>query len=191
LQAISLKKINPWLIFISVLHALILLGLGKQAHFVGETTPNILPTSISVKINQPQVIQPPIEMSKASNKKNLTKKENEALSNEKKPTPPPSQSTVSTIQNAYLAGLRNLIEQNKYYPLKSKRLRQQGDVTVGFTLKKDGQIEAVKLIKSAGYPGLDQAALDAILKIGHYQPIPNELNTAKLDITQSIKFELN
>ncbi|MDX7992177.1 energy transducer TonB [Xenorhabdus littoralis] len=68
----------------------------------------------------------------------------------------------SSEMNNYNARLRQEIERHKVYPRKAKRMKQQGTVTVNFTLLNDGTLAAARVVNSSGSSTLDNAALDAI-----------------------------
>ena len=49
-----------------------------------------------------------------------------------------------------------------------------GDLRIRFTIKKNGQLGAVQVIRTSGYKSLDEAALNALKDCGPYWPLPNE-----------------
>ncbi|MDN2710883.1 energy transducer TonB [Janthinobacterium sp. SUN118] len=50
------------------------------------------------------------------------------------------------------------------WPLEAKRHGAQGRVTLRFTVEADGKVSKAAVIRSSGYPALDQAARDALAK---------------------------
>ncbi|WP_332862562.1 energy transducer TonB [Janthinobacterium svalbardensis] len=50
------------------------------------------------------------------------------------------------------------------WPLGEKRRGAQGRVTLHFTVEADGQVSKAAVIRSSGYPALDEAARDALAK---------------------------
>ena len=50
------------------------------------------------------------------------------------------------------------------WPPGEKRRGAQGRVTLHFTVEADGKVSAAAVIRSSGYPALDQAARDALAK---------------------------
>jgi TonB family protein len=48
------------------------------------------------------------------------------------------------------------------YPFEARQRHEQGNVFIGLTVGRSGRPENIKLLKSSGYPILDQAALRAI-----------------------------
>ncbi|MBI3399476.1 MAG: energy transducer TonB [Deltaproteobacteria bacterium] len=63
---------------------------------------------------------------------------------------------------SYLEGMKAKIYHEWAYPYPAAREGQSGRLFVRFTILKDGTLEEVALIKSSGYPMLDDAALSAI-----------------------------
>jgi TonB family protein len=50
------------------------------------------------------------------------------------------------------------------WPLDEKRRGAQGRVTLHFTVEADGKVSKAAVIRSSGYPALDEAARDALAK---------------------------
>lgn len=50
------------------------------------------------------------------------------------------------------------------WPLNAKRHGAQGRVTLHFTVEADGKVSKAAVIRSSGYPALDEAARDALAK---------------------------
>lgn len=92
----------------------------------------------------------------------------------------------SEVDN-YSARLRQEIERHKRYPRKAKRMKQQGIVTVSFTLLSDGTLTAAKVVNSSGNNILDNAALDAINNANSVGPIPAGI---KPDVVLTLDFTL-
>ena len=68
----------------------------------------------------------------------------------------------------YSSGLRRAIERNK-----PRNARSRGTVVVGFRVEANGAFSNIHLAQSSGNEGLDQAALSAVSRTGHYQPPPS------------------
>lgn len=92
------------------------------------------------------------------------------------------------ILSKYKAELRARIDQNKSYPVMSKRLGQTGTVVVAFTLLEDGNIINVRLDTPSRYERLNVSALDAVKKVERFKPIPKEFGENKMDIKVPVKF---
>lgn len=65
--------------------------------------------------------------------------------------------------------LRNAIMKNIIYPEKARRMGWEGKVVLSFVINETGSIKDVKILKSSGYPVLDEAAMEAIFKINQFQ----------------------
>jgi protein TonB len=100
-------------------------------------------------------------------------------------------STGQTKVNAleiYKAELRAMIDRNKYYPVISKRLGQTGTVVVAFTLLEDGNIIDVRIDRPSRFDRLNSSALDAVMKVERFKPLPKELGEARMDVKVPVTF---
>lgn len=88
------------------------------------------------------------------------------------------------IKNDYLLKLREKIENNKIYPTKAKKLKQQGNVIVSFEITKSGYIKKVSLKDACPYSRLNSAAIKLLKDISRFEPIPKELekNTWAIEV---------
>lgn len=89
--------------------------------------------------------------------------------------PAPDHGLIASLEDAYRAALRQAIEANKFYPKRASRLRREGSVIVDFTVDRDGRIHDVRVHRSSGTQMLDQAAVEAVKRLGRFQPIPPEI----------------
>ena len=88
------------------------------------------------------------------------------------PLADPSQATIPTrapLTSSSLSPGRPVHECGAFYPLKSVRLNQEGDVTVRFTIATDGSVKNVAIEKSSGHDELDQAATQCVAQ-WRYKP---------------------
>jgi protein TonB len=88
----------------------------------------------------------------------------------------------------YKAELRAMIDSNKYYPVISKRLGQTGTVVVAFTLLEDGNIIDVRIDRPSRFDRLNSSALDAVMKVERFKPLPKELGEARMDVKVPVTF---
>lgn len=95
-----------------------------------------------------------------------------------------------SIRNEYLLKLRKRIEQNKVYPKRAKRLRQEGKVLVSFLIQKNGKIQNISLKGKSSYKRLDKAALELLKKIARFDPIPKELGKDSWAIEVPINYSI-
>ncbi len=107
-----------------------------------------------------------------------------------------AESSLSSLARADLKGLyhaelRAKIEENKFYPLMSRRLGQTGVVVVAFTLLEDGNIMDLRIETPSAYEALNKGALEAVKKVKRFRPIPVELGSKQMEIRVPIKFSTN
>ncbi|MES9823479.1 MAG: energy transducer TonB [Candidatus Thiodiazotropha endolucinida] len=112
-----------------------------------------------------------------------------------KQTPLPVAPAIDTglirrLEEEYKAALRKAIENNKGYPRRAVRLRQEGEVLVGFTVHRDGVIRALRIVESSGSKLLDTAARRAVEKISGRLPFPEEFKRNQWEFTIPINYGL-
>ena len=90
----------------------------------------------------------------------------------------------------YIARVRTRIERRKYYPASSRRMKEEGTVTVSFQLTPTGNLVTLSVDSSSGFPDLDDAALDAVRNASPYPPFPDALKATRLALRVPITFEL-
>jgi len=95
------------------------------------------------------------------------------------------------LEDDYKAALRRAIEDHKRYPRQAVRLRREGEVVVGFTLRRDGVVEALRIVAGSGSRLLDKAALAAVEKISGRLPFPEALQRRQWDFTLPISYSLH
>lgn len=72
----------------------------------------------------------------------------------------------------YLQTLHRRISKHSSYPLQARRLGMEGTVTVGLTVRCDGQLAQVELIQSAPFTDLNMAAFETVKKVTPLPPPP-------------------
>jgi periplasmic protein TonB len=102
----------------------------------------------------------------------------------------PEATSSGNMRDLYMQEIRSKIEANKFYPTVSRRMGQTGIVVVAFTLLKDGSIMDLHVHKSSQFERLDASAMEAVKKVGRFNPIPHEVGETQLDITVPLKFYL-
>ena len=75
---------------------------------------------------------------------------------------------------AYLSRLKERIESIWIYPPDAVTKGLYGDLIIKFTIKKNGRLGAVELVRTSGYKNLDDAALRALRDAEPFWPLPNE-----------------
>ncbi len=117
-----------------------------------------------------------------------------AVAGEETRQPAPAESVISEALSAaesdYEKHVRARIEANKFYPRRAKRLRREGTVGVDFSIHADGTYSRVSVGESSGTGMLDDAALEAVNKVGQFRPIPKIINRDSWEFRVVLVFEL-
>ena len=191
-----MKRFSTHLIIILSLHLALVLGWGWVRIQDTQVQRQGLKVRVSTQIAVAQSSSAPVALQTTPQKKDKTSKiapvENAATetSSITSETSGISGTEAATIKDVYIAEIRSKIEANKSYPLVSRRMGQTGIVIVAFTLLKDGSIMDLHVHKSSQFERLDASAVDAVRKVGRFNPIPHELRESQLDITVPVKFYL-
>ncbi len=90
----------------------------------------------------------------------------------------------------YFSSLRKSIELVWNYPLEAARRGMQGEVDVEFAINKDGRATRIRVVKSSGYPILDDAIVEAIRLASPFAPLPKGLNKERLVIVGAFHYVL-
>jgi TonB family protein len=90
----------------------------------------------------------------------------------------------------YLLNLKRRIEFFWDYPPSSVRKGEQGRLRINFTIKSDGSVEGLDVVKSSNYPALDDAAVTAIRLAAPFNPFPEDFGTEKIDIRGSFEYSI-
>ncbi|MCB2080956.1 MAG: energy transducer TonB [Novosphingobium sp.] len=91
----------------------------------------------------------------------------------------------------YYAQLMAHLNRKKSYPSEAKKARQQGVVTVRFTVARSGAVTEAAIKRSSGFDVLDRATLDLMGRVSPLPPIPNEMNRDSVTISLPISYALN
>jgi periplasmic protein TonB len=185
--------------YILMLHLGLIFGLGilklKEKH-TSQQSPGVMTVKVATHEARPTKVVPVIPHRSTSK---LTPRPSIQPETQEKVSTVPAQAVegtgnsegrAATAKDLYISEVRSKIESNKFYPLISRRMGQTGIVVVAFTLLKDGSIMDLHVHKSSRFERLDASALDAVKKVGRFNPIPNEINQSQMDITVPLKFYL-
>jgi len=82
----------------------------------------------------------------------------------------------------YMRLLKEKIESIWQYPEKAIRRGISGDLYIRFSIKRDGRLGEVKLIRTSGYRSLDEAALRALRDAEPFWPLPEDWKKDELII---------
>ncbi|MES9972109.1 MAG: energy transducer TonB [Candidatus Thiodiazotropha sp.] len=106
------------------------------------------------------------------------------------PMPAVNLGLIQRLEAEYKARLRRAIETNKGYPRRAVRMRQEGEVVVGFTIRRNGVIENLRIVESSGSKLLDKAARKAVEKTSGRLPFPDQLERNAWEFTIPINYSL-
>lgn len=91
---------------------------------------------------------------------------------------------------SYFTKLKERIYQVWKYPKESQIKREQGNLRIVFTLRKDGYLESVRIIESSGFENLDREVLRTIRVASPYNPFPESWEEEKLKIPATFDYKL-
>ena len=91
---------------------------------------------------------------------------------------------------SYFTKLKERIYQVWKYPKESQARREQGNVRIVFTLRKDGYLENVRIIQPSGFENLDREVLRTIRIASPYNPFPESWQEEKLKIPATFDYKL-
>ncbi len=90
----------------------------------------------------------------------------------------------------YLARVRAQIERRKVYPRTAQSRRQEGTVSLRFTINREGGLVNYRIGRSSGYAALDDAVEQLIQRAAPFPPIPDEIATSNLELVIPIDYFL-
>jgi len=102
-------------------------------------------------------------------------------------TPPPIQKAEEKYEEIHLDEIRTLLAQRLRYPKNARRLNQQGDVSVTFTLSQSGEVSQIAITKSSGFELLDNAAVSLISSCAPEFPKPSKTIRITLPIGYNLR----
>ncbi len=82
----------------------------------------------------------------------------------------------------YMRMLKEKIESIWRYPKEAARLGISGDLYLKFSIKKDGKLGEIELLRTSGYKDLDEAAMKALKEAEPFWPLPEDWEKDDLEI---------
>jgi len=83
----------------------------------------------------------------------------------------------------YMRMLKEKIESIWRYPKDAARLGISGDLYLKFSIKKDGKLGEIELLRTSGYKDFDEAAIKALKDAEPFWPLPADWEKDDLEIT--------
>ncbi len=90
----------------------------------------------------------------------------------------------------YYSLVNSHLARNKRYPREARQARQQGVVTVRFTVSRDGAVSNASIRNSSGHQLLDQATLDLLQRVSPLPRFPRSLTRDSVTLTLPIEYSL-
>ncbi len=98
--------------------------------------------------------------------------------------------TDDLMYTSYLQGLKRRIELIWKYPETARRDGLQGSLIMRFSIGKSGKLESVEIVRSSGYPMLDEAAKQALEDANPYNPLPDNWHKTSFTITGTFIYKI-
>jgi periplasmic protein TonB len=92
---------------------------------------------------------------------------------------------------SYFDSIKRAIEIEWQYPEPALRQGLQGKLLLEFTVLGNGTLERARLLRSSGFPVLDEEAIRAVRAASPFHPIPPWIGKARLDIIASFEYHDN
>lgn len=96
----------------------------------------------------------------------------------------------ASAERAYLGELQRAIARHQRYPEDARRRRVTGATTLAFVVQASGRIAELQVARSSGDPSLDQAAVQAVKRLGSFKPIPPSIGRSSWPMRVPIEFDL-
>ncbi len=100
-----------------------------------------------------------------------------------------SLNTSDAKYTSYLSHLKEKINKTWQYPAIAKKNKIDGELTLCFSLKSNGRLLEVKIIKPSGHTILDQESISAVENAGPFNPFPEKLALTKLNIISTFIYQ--
>lgn len=91
---------------------------------------------------------------------------------------------------SYMQRLKEKIEGIWRYPPEAAEKGIYGDLYIRFTIKRDGRLGNIELLRTSGYRNLDEAAMKALRDAEPFWPLPDEWKKEDLIITGHFIYSL-
>jgi len=204
-----MKTKNNFIIFVSIsfiAHVVFLIQATQQDIILPIDAGNIMSISITNNAVSTQVPPKTLQIKKSEQKpiinhKTITKKKYnkhiqtnsttliENKNRQETPKISTNESPSSIPKVKIISLLREKIQQNFYYPKLAQRRNWQGDVQLAFDVNNYGSIKNITVKESSGYEILDNAAMNALIKV-HSIPDLDLKSNFYSDLKLTVKYRL-
>ena len=90
----------------------------------------------------------------------------------------------------YFALVSAHLNRRKLYPAEARQARQQGVVTVRFTVDRNGNVSAASIKRSSGHEVLDRATLDLLQRVAPLPRMPGSMQQGSVTLSLPIDYSL-
>ena len=90
--------------------------------------------------------------------------------------------TYQRLYELYLSRVKQKVDPLWEFPRELAIRMEQGDVLVGFTIRRDGSVRDIRVLKGSGFPSFDKNVLAAVKKAAPFEPLPATFG-AELKVT--------
>lgn len=104
--------------------------------------------------------------------------------------PPIDNAKAKKAQADYFAMIAAHLNRKKSYPTEAKKARQQGVVTVRFTVDRNGDVSDISIKRSSGHELLDSATLDLLRRVAPLPKMPSSMSRDSVTISLPIDYAL-
>jgi protein TonB len=113
-----------------------------------------------------------------------------ALASEGQEDAPGDSAQAKRQQQDYYAKVMAHLARRKVYPSEAKKARQQGVVTVRFTVDRNGGISGANVRKSSGYELLDGVTLELLSRAAPLPRMPSSMRQDSVTLSLPIEYSL-
>lgn len=88
----------------------------------------------------------------------------------------------------YFRGVKQQVEQVWSYPPGAREKHITGSLLMEFTINEDGRLLEIEVLRSSGWPELDDGAVAAVRHAGPFSPLPAAWNMKKLHVKATFEY---
>ena len=81
---------------------------------------------------------------------------------------------IAFEEERYRQLIIQLIEKNKFYPNRARKMRKEGKVLVSFTLNRNGSLRGLNILEVIGHSSFEKATMKAIQTSENFPPFPDD-----------------
>lgn len=154
------------------------------------TAPSHTEPQVAAPAPTPQPVQEPIATDTSPSDDTSPIADNDEAVDQRAAALPVREQTAPLDE--YQLKLYQEIQNARSYPRSALARRQEGAVSLQFTLSRDGTLLGMPVVESPSrYGVLNRAAVQAVLDAAPFPPFPDSLSRSNLEISVTIRFSLS